>query len=87
MRAPEAPRQAVVRGLVAGSEAAKAGLRDGDKVVAAPFGDAMQHDHARIVTVKVTRDGQEMSFTYLPRGETTDVYQWERTAVPEASCR
>lgn len=77
----------VVRGLVAGSEAEKAGLRAGDKVVTAPFGDSMQHDHARIVTVKVTRGGQPLSFTYLPRGQSIDVYQWERTAAPEASCR
>jgi predicted metalloprotease with PDZ domain len=77
----------IVRGLVAGSEAEKAGLRNGDKVVTAPFGDAMQHDHARIVTVKVTRDGQPLSFTYLPRGQSVDVYQWERTSVPEVSCR
>lgn len=77
----------VVRGLVAGSEAEAAGLRDGDRIVAAPFGDSMQHDHARVVTVKVTRGDQPLSFTYLPRGEWVDVYQWERTAVPETSCR
>ena len=77
-----------IRGLKPGSEAAKAGLRDGDKVISAPLGDAVQADPNRTVTVQATRDGKPISITYLPRGEAVDAYQWERVAgVPESACR
>ncbi|PZQ59444.1 MAG: hypothetical protein DI570_16060 [Phenylobacterium zucineum] len=68
----------VIRNLKPGSEAAKAGLREGDKVLSAPFGDSLQNDVARTVTVKVSRDGAPVEITYLPRGEAVDVYQWVR---------
>ena len=77
----------VVKGLKAGSEAAKAGLRDGDQIVAAPLGDKAQLNHQAPVTVKVTREGKPLSFTYLPRGEPVEIYQWERVSgVPESAC-
>ena len=81
------PRK-IVRGLKPGSESAKAGLRDGDRIVTAPLGDAAQADVERLVTVRAIRDGKPLAFTYLPRGEAVEAYQWERApGAPGDTCR
>ncbi|NGM50899.1 peptidase M61 [Caulobacter sp. 602-2] len=67
-----------IRGLIPGSEAAKAGLRDGDVVTYAVALDGVQGDPAATLTLKVTRDGKTFPLTYLPRGEQAEVYQWAR---------
>ena len=78
----------VVQGLKPDSEAAKAGIHDGDKVVSGGAGDAIQADVTRTVTLKLLRDGQPLSITYLPRGQVVDAYQWERVPdVAENTCR
>jgi hypothetical protein len=68
-----------IRGLIANSEAAKAGLRDGDKITYSAALDAIQADVHQTLTLQVTRDGKTFPITYLPRGEAVDAYQWERT--------
>lgn len=76
-----------IRGLIAGSEAAKAGLRDGDVVTYSVAMDSVQGDQARRLTLNVTRDGRTFPVTYLPRGETVDAWQWQRVAgVPDSRC-
>ncbi len=77
----------ILRGLKPGSEADKAGLRNGDRIVSAPLGDAVQADINRVIQAKVIRDGKPLTFTYLPRGEAVDAYQWERAPdAPESLC-
>jgi predicted metalloprotease with PDZ domain len=68
----------IVKGLKPGSEAEKAGLREGDKFTYAVALDAVQGDVARTLNLQVTRDGQTFPLTYLPRGDAVDAYQWER---------
>ena len=76
-----------IRGLVAGSEAAKAGLRDGDVVTYSVAMDSVQGDPMRTLTLRVTRDGATFPITYLPRGETVDAWQWARVGgVPDGKC-
>jgi predicted metalloprotease with PDZ domain len=76
-----------IRGLKPDSEAAKAGLRDGDMVTYSVAMDSVQGDPARMLTLKVTRDGKTFPLTYLPRGETVDAWQWARVAgVPDNRC-
>jgi M61 glycyl aminopeptidase len=76
-----------VRGLLSGSEAAKAGLRDGDVVTYAAALDSIQGEPKRTFTLQVTRDGKTFPITYLPRGEETDIWQWARkTSVPDSAC-
>lgn len=78
----------VIQGLKPGSEAAKAGIREGDKVISGGAGDAVQADVTRTITLRLTRDGAPLSVTYLPRGEAVDAYQWERVPeVDEGRCR
>ena len=76
-----------IRGLQPGSEAAKAGLRDGDVVTYAQALDALQGDPDAKLTLQTTRDGKTFPITYLPRGEEVEVYQWKRVAgVPDSAC-
>jgi predicted metalloprotease with PDZ domain len=78
----------IIKGLKPDGEAAKAGLRDGDKIAYGVAMDAVQGDVNRTLTYKVTRDGQTFNLTYLPRGEAVDAYQWERVpGVPESTCK
>jgi predicted metalloprotease with PDZ domain len=76
-----------IRDLNPASEAAKAGLRNGDVVTYSVAMDSVQGDPARLLTLKVTREGKTFPITYLPRGETVDAYQWARVAgVADAQC-
>ena len=77
----------VVRGLVAGSAAAAAGLRDGDEILVPVPQDGIQGNQTQMLTLQIRREGKDFPITYLPRGETVDTYQWERAgnAAP-ATC-
>ncbi|HKD23954.1 MAG TPA: hypothetical protein VKB71_18180 [Rhizomicrobium sp.] len=71
----------IVRGLVAGSAAERAGVRNGDEIVKPVPQDAIQADQNATLTLLVRREGKTLPFTYLPRGETLKAYQWERTSA------
>jgi predicted metalloprotease with PDZ domain len=75
--------------LVDGSEAAKAGLRNGDVVSYPPITtDGLRRDPQANLAVQVTRNDTTFQLTYLPRGVALEVPQWERVAaVPESDCR
>lgn len=77
----------IVRGLVPGSAADRAGLRDGDVIVKPVPQDAVQADQKATLTLLIMRGGKEFPITYLPRGETVQAYQWTRVPkVPEQKC-
>lgn len=73
----------IIRGLKPGSEAAKAGLREGDEVRYAVALDALQGDLDSKLNLQVTRDGRTFPLSYQPRGAEVEAYQWERN--PHAS--
>jgi predicted metalloprotease with PDZ domain len=77
----------VIRGLKPGSEAEKAGLRNGDVITYALSLDQVQGDLKRTLDLQVTRDGRTFPLSYPPRGDAVDAYQWERVAgVPDSAC-
>lgn len=77
-----------IKGLIAGSEAEKAGIRNGDVVTYGQALDGVQGNTTQLLTLRVTRDGKTTPISYLPRGENVEVYQWARKpGVPEASCK
>lgn len=67
-----------IHGLKPDSEAAKAGLANGDVIRYATGLDALQRDVTRTFDLTVTRDGKSFPLSYLPRGEAVDAWQWER---------
>jgi len=73
----------VIQGLKPDSQAARAGLRNGDQVSYAVALDALQGDLSRTLDLQVTRDGETFPLSYRPRGAEVDAYQWER--VPHAT--
>ncbi|WP_293454715.1 hypothetical protein [Phenylobacterium sp.] len=83
-------RRAEVTGLVAGSEAEKAGLRNGD-VLTMPVitTEGVKRDPLRTLTASVSREGKTFDVTWLPRtGTVFDAWQWERApGVPDSACR
>lgn len=80
------PRR-IVRGLIAGSAAEQAGLKDGDEIVRPVPQDSIQGDQTRLITLEIRRGGREFPLTYLPRGETVQAFQWERVpGVPDRAC-
>lgn len=70
--------QRVVRGLVPGSEAEKAGLRNGDRLVNAVPQDFAASSQTYKLTFPVQRAGREFIISYLPRGEAVNTPQWKR---------
>ncbi len=71
------PRR-VVRGLVAGSAAAQAGLRNGDEIVKPVPQDAIQADQHATLALLIRRGSIEFPVSYLPRGERVEAIQWKR---------
>ena len=69
-------RRRIVRGLIPGSAAEQAGIRNGDEIVKPVPQDGIQADQKATLTLRVSRGGETRDITYLPRGETVVVPQW-----------
>lgn len=70
----ERPR--LVRGLIAGSAAEAAGVRNGDEILKPVGQDGLQGDQTGLLTLSLKRAEEVLEITYLPRGETVPAYQW-----------
>jgi hypothetical protein len=78
----------IVRDLVPGSAADKAGIRNGDAIVAMSDFDKVRRDETLPFTLTLRRDGAQVSVTYLPRGPATRGYRWARNPkAPQSACR
>jgi hypothetical protein len=78
----------IVRGLKAGSEADKAGVRDGDKILTETGLLEARKDQAHSLTLILQRDGIDRTVTFLPRGAGVEGIVWAKApgANPE-TCR
>ena len=79
------PRR-IVRGLVSGSAAEAAGIRNGDEIVKPVPQDAIQGDQKALMTLEIRRNGRTMTVSYLPRGEMVRAWQWERVPGRRRGC-
>jgi hypothetical protein len=79
----------VISKVILGSEAAKAGLRNRDTVILPSLtSEGPRRDPEATVTATVIRNGKSSTVTWLPRGQASDAYQWERVpSVPDSACR
>jgi hypothetical protein len=81
----EEPR--TVTGLVAGSEAERAGIREGDRIRQPVPLEEAQSDPQKTVTLQMIRGDTEFEATYLPRGQAVRAYLWRRNEnVPDSAC-
>jgi hypothetical protein len=77
----------IVRGLIAGSAAELAGVRNGDEITKPVPQDMLQGQQDGILTLELLRDGKPLQIRYLPRAETVDAYQWTRVGnLPDSAC-
>lgn len=81
----ESPR--IVRGLIAGSAAERAGLRHGDEITHPVPQDDIQGRQDGVLNLEIRRDNQPLSIAYLPRSEYVAAWQWQRVPeVAESAC-
>jgi predicted metalloprotease with PDZ domain len=79
----------VVQGLVSGSPADRAGLHNGDAILAVdPLNlDEIRSDVSKQIRLKIKRGEQALEIEYLPRGQAVEGYEWVRRAsVPDDAC-
>lgn len=77
----------IVKGLVEGSAAAAAGIRNGDRIQQPVPLEAAQSDLEKTLTLQMRRGDRLFEVEYLPRGESVRGYLWHRVAaVPDAEC-
>lgn len=78
----------VVRELVPGSAADRAGVKNGDVVVESSDINDVRRDEALSLTLTLRRGEAQQTVTYLPRGTPVEGYGWARDPkVPDAACR
>jgi hypothetical protein len=78
----------IVRGLVAGSAAEAAGLRNGDAILKPVPQDAIQGNQDAYLKLEIRRGDDDFTLSYQPRGETVAAWQWERVpGIDEDTCR
>jgi hypothetical protein len=78
----------VVRDLVPGSAADRAGIRNGDVILNTSDFDKVRRDETLPFALTLRRDGAQVSVTYLPRGPATQGYRWARNPKAQTSaCR
>lgn len=79
---------ATVRELRADSNAARAGLRDGDTILDYTDLRELVSDPTREMVLRIRRDGAEQELRYLPRGAPVENWVFaDDPSVPSAQCR
>ncbi|THD50697.1 PDZ domain-containing protein [Phenylobacterium sp.] len=78
----------VVRDLVPGSAADKAGVRNGDVIVEVSDVNKVRADETLPLVLTLRRDGTRQTVSFTPRGASVEGYRWVRNAAAPASvCR
>ena len=78
----------VIRGLDPASPAARAGLREGDRIGNAVGLDGQQSDPSKPIVLKVERDEGVVEIAFVPQGAPFPGYRWVRSDVADGpACR
>lgn len=81
----QSPR--IVRGLIAGSAAERAGLRHGDEITHPVPQDDIQGRQDGVLKLQIRRDNQLLTIAYVPRSELVAAWQWQRVPdVADSAC-
>ncbi|KFZ30650.1 hypothetical protein IDSA_08955 [Pseudidiomarina salinarum] len=76
-----------VTNLTADSNAAIAGLLEGDKIVSFTPLRTLRDDVEAKMTIIVERDGETFDYTYLPRGDSLPAWLWRDVAPEVDDCQ
>lgn len=79
----------IIQGLESGSAAERAGLRNGDIVLAVDpvYVDKLRSDATKRISLRIKRGNDTLQLDYLPRSHPVEAYQWIRRAkVPDEAC-
>ncbi|WP_210163338.1 hypothetical protein [Niveispirillum irakense] len=68
----------MVSGVIPGSAADRAGLRDGDQIMKPVGQDGLQGQQEGWLVLDIKRGEERLEIRYQPRGEEVDAWQWER---------
>ncbi len=80
-------RKRIIRGLIPGSAAERAGIRDGDEITRPVPQDALQGQQDGVLTLNLLRNGKPIEINYVPRGEAVEAYQWMRVGdLSDGAC-
>ncbi len=78
----------IVRDLVPGSAAEKAGVRNGDAIVEVSDVNKVRADEALPLILTLRRDGTQQTVTFTARGAPVSGYRWVRNPkAPDSACR
>lgn len=78
----------IISGLDPASPAAKAGLREGDRVTNSMVIDSIQASPSDPLTLVVEREGENVEITFKPEGAPVEGYKWVRNEdAPDDVCR
>ncbi|MBS0334552.1 MAG: PDZ domain-containing protein [Proteobacteria bacterium] len=78
----------VVKDLVPGSAADKAGIRNGDTIVEVNDVNKVRADETLPIVLTLRRGETRQTVTYLPRGAAVEGYRWKRNPkAPAGACR
>ena len=77
----------IIRGLVQGSSAERAGLRNGDEIVKPVPQDHIQGAQGMLLVLTIRRGARTFPVSYLPRGDEVNVYQWVPAPSADERCR
>jgi predicted metalloprotease with PDZ domain len=76
-----------ITGLVPGSQAERAGLEEGDRLLSATPVFMLMREPDLAMTLVVEREGNPVEISYLPRGEAVEGIRWSRNeGSEEARC-
>jgi hypothetical protein len=75
----------VVKELIPGSAADRAGVRDGDVIVEVNDVNKVRADETLPIVLTLRRDGTQQTVSYTPRGAPVEGYRWVRNPTAPAS--
>ena len=78
----------VIKNLLPGSAAERMGLQNGDVVIEGSDVSDPSFKYDKPVTLKISRNGEELTFTFKAEGQAVTGYHWRRNPhVSDAACK
>jgi predicted metalloprotease with PDZ domain len=76
-----------VKGLVAGTAADRAGVREGDEIIEATETLKAQNTQGAEMVMKVRRGSEDVQIAYVPRGAKVEGWHWKKRTGAAKNCK